>query len=153
MTSESYDLVIHNGTAVTVNDRFDIFKSALITVQDGVITSVGSREPGQAVPEAIEVIDADENTTYESTIRILLRNEIGFDISNMTIWINGTCENVMNTTGEIAKTALANKEEGFFGFGCQNLTGIDIDEELSVQFTNTDTGNVHRKVGYIKINQ
>ncbi|MCP3951364.1 MAG: hypothetical protein GY697_03990, partial [Desulfobacterales bacterium] len=40
MTPEPYDLIIHNGTAVTVNDRFDIIDHALICVQNGTIESV-----------------------------------------------------------------------------------------------------------------
>ena len=100
----------------------------------------------------VQVIESD-NITYPSTMRLAIRNEFGFDIANMSIWINGTCDSVMNLTGEIAPTSLQNKENGIFGFACLNLEGVDIKEVISVDFTNTQTGVTHRKVGYINVNQ
>ncbi|MCP3952304.1 MAG: amidohydrolase family protein, partial [Desulfobacterales bacterium] len=58
MTPEPYDLIIHNGTAVTVNDRFDIIDHALICVQNGTIESVRPADKGKALPQAREVVDA-----------------------------------------------------------------------------------------------
>ncbi|MFC1753260.1 hypothetical protein ACFL96_07690 [Thermoproteota archaeon] len=95
-----------------------------------------------------------DNVTFPTTISFVVRNEFGFDISNISIWINGTCDSVMNSTGEIAKTALLNKEHTTYGFGCtEDLIGVDINEKISFDFTNTQTGNTHRKVGYIILKQ
>ncbi|MBU0461376.1 MAG: hypothetical protein KJ574_02190 [Nanoarchaeota archaeon] len=99
----------------------------------------------------VQIVDS-ENETYPSILRFVLRNEFGFDISNISIMINGICDSVMNMTGEIAKTSLLNKEQGTYGFPCPNLTGLYVKETVSMQFTNTDTGNTHRKVGYISVN-
>lgn len=58
MTRNQYDLIIHNGTAVTVNERFDIIEQALIGVQKGTIVTVAKWEAGVALPEAATAIDA-----------------------------------------------------------------------------------------------
>jgi len=58
MTRANYDLIIHNGTAVTVNEHFDIIEQALIGVQKGVIATVATRQAGTALPDATTVIDA-----------------------------------------------------------------------------------------------
>jgi len=58
MTRDHYDLIIHNGTAVTVNEHLDIVEGALIGVQKGVIATVTSRPAGAALPDAAVVIDA-----------------------------------------------------------------------------------------------
>ncbi len=59
MPHDTYDLIIHNGTAVTVNDRFDIIDHAVICIQNGVIESINPADKGTTLPPALEVIDAD----------------------------------------------------------------------------------------------
>jgi len=58
MTRNQYDLIIHNGTAVTVNERFDIIEQALIGVQKGTIVTVTKWEADAALPKAAAAIDA-----------------------------------------------------------------------------------------------
>jgi len=58
MPHDKYDLIIHNGTAVTVNDRFDIIDHALICVQNGAIVSIRPADKGTVLPRATEVVDA-----------------------------------------------------------------------------------------------
>jgi 5-methylthioadenosine/S-adenosylhomocysteine deaminase len=58
MTSEGYDLVVHNGTAVTVNDSLDLIADAVIGVRGGRITTITGRDKHAALPEATESIDA-----------------------------------------------------------------------------------------------
>ena len=53
-----YDLLIHNGTAVTVNKAFDILGNALVCIRDGRIASIGETDPAKKLPEADTVIDA-----------------------------------------------------------------------------------------------
>lgn len=58
MTPDHYDLIIHNGTAVTVNERLDIIEQALIGVQRSTIATVTACEEGTALPDAAVVVDA-----------------------------------------------------------------------------------------------
>lgn len=58
MTGDKYDLIIHNGTAITVNERFDIIDDALICIQNGVIETIGAADKNAVLPQASEVIDA-----------------------------------------------------------------------------------------------
>ncbi len=58
MTLDKYDLIIHNGTAVTVNDRFDIIDQALICVRKGVIEAIDTTAGGTGLPAARKVVNA-----------------------------------------------------------------------------------------------
>lgn len=58
MTRDKYDLIIHNGTAVTVNAGFDIIDPALICINNGVIESVKAATGGSPLPDAVEVVNA-----------------------------------------------------------------------------------------------
>jgi 5-methylthioadenosine/S-adenosylhomocysteine deaminase len=58
MTRDKYDLIIHNGTAVTVNAGFDIIASALICINNGVIHSIKAATEGSPLPDAVEVVNA-----------------------------------------------------------------------------------------------
>jgi 5-methylthioadenosine/S-adenosylhomocysteine deaminase len=53
-----YDLVIHNGTIVTVNDSFEIIPNGLLCVKAGKLQHVGSLVGNQSLPAAEETIDA-----------------------------------------------------------------------------------------------
>ncbi len=55
----TYDIVIHNGTIVTVNPDFDIIEDGVVCIKDGVIQSVGKGEKGKTLPEAADTINAD----------------------------------------------------------------------------------------------
>ena len=53
-----YDLVIHNGTIVTVNDSFDIIPDGLICIKGGKLGRVENLADDQSLPDADEIIDA-----------------------------------------------------------------------------------------------
>ncbi len=53
-----YDLVVHNGTIVTVNSEFEIIGSGIICIKNGLLERVETRDPGVRLPEAAETIDA-----------------------------------------------------------------------------------------------
>ena len=53
-----YDLVIHNGTIVTVNDSFEIIPDGLLCIKSGKLQRVGSLVGNQSPPAAEETIDA-----------------------------------------------------------------------------------------------
>ena len=53
-----YDIIIHNGTIVTVNGGFDVINDGLICVRDGKIETVSQRPANYFPSEAKEIIDA-----------------------------------------------------------------------------------------------
>ncbi len=55
----NYDLVIHNGTFVTVNERFDIIPDGLLCVKAGNIERLEGLAADQSPPPATETIDAN----------------------------------------------------------------------------------------------
>ncbi len=59
MTRNKYDLIIHNGTAVTVNAGFDIIDQAVICIQNGVIESLKALPDNAPLPAAVEMVDAE----------------------------------------------------------------------------------------------
>jgi len=54
-----YDLVIHNGIIVTVNEGFETIPSGLICVKGGRIDRLEANPPGKPLPDATVSIDAD----------------------------------------------------------------------------------------------
>jgi 5-methylthioadenosine/S-adenosylhomocysteine deaminase len=55
----TYDLVIHNGTLVTVNESFDIISNGLLCVKAGKLERVETLPAHQTPPAATEIINAD----------------------------------------------------------------------------------------------
>ena len=53
-----FDLIVHNGTVVTVNETFDIIANGLVGIIDGKIAHVGASDSAGRPPEAETVIDA-----------------------------------------------------------------------------------------------
>ncbi|MGB5421606.1 MAG: amidohydrolase family protein, partial [Desulfobacterales bacterium] len=53
-----YDIVVHSGTVVTVNDRFEIIENGLICTEADRIVRVEPLTDGKKLPEARMVIDA-----------------------------------------------------------------------------------------------
>ena len=54
----TYDLVIHNGTIVTVNRRFDIIPNGLLCIKGGTLERLDTLAANQSLPAAVETIDA-----------------------------------------------------------------------------------------------
>jgi 5-methylthioadenosine/S-adenosylhomocysteine deaminase len=54
-----YDLLIHNGTFVTVNAENEILADGWLAVKNGCITALGRRPAGSPLPPAAEAIDAE----------------------------------------------------------------------------------------------
>jgi 5-methylthioadenosine/S-adenosylhomocysteine deaminase len=52
------DLVLHNGTAVTVNPAFEILPHAVVAIRQGRLRAVTNRVPGTPLPSARETLDA-----------------------------------------------------------------------------------------------
>ena len=53
-----YDLIVHNGSIVTVNADFEIIPSGMICVKDGRIERLAAHLPEQALPDSTRAIDA-----------------------------------------------------------------------------------------------
>jgi 5-methylthioadenosine/S-adenosylhomocysteine deaminase len=53
-----YDIVVHNGTVLTVNDEFDVFRKGLVCISDGILKRVQDRTDSEPLPAARQVIDA-----------------------------------------------------------------------------------------------
>jgi len=54
----AYDLVIHNGTIVTVNTTFEIIPDGLLCIKAGKLERIESRSGNQTLPAAKETLDA-----------------------------------------------------------------------------------------------
>ena len=55
----TFDIVIKNGTIITVNPDFEIIESGMVGIQEGKLTHVGGWPDHRDPPEAMETIDAD----------------------------------------------------------------------------------------------
>ena len=53
-----YDLIIINAAAITVNPNFDIIPRAMVAISDGKIARVGPMPAQEALPPAVEELDA-----------------------------------------------------------------------------------------------
>ena len=53
-----YDIVVHNGTVLTVNGAFDVINGGAVCVADGSLKHIGKRTPNQPLPAAHQTIDA-----------------------------------------------------------------------------------------------
>ena len=54
----NYDIAIHNGTILTVNDRFDIIADGLICIAADRIAHIAPKPSGRPLPDATRIIDA-----------------------------------------------------------------------------------------------
>ncbi|MDY6836927.1 MAG: amidohydrolase [Thermodesulfobacteriota bacterium] len=53
-----YDILIHNGTILTVNNDFDIVKDGLLCIEDGKIARIEEKALNQPLPAARKRVDA-----------------------------------------------------------------------------------------------
>ncbi|MBW2999979.1 hypothetical protein KY339_04865 [Candidatus Woesearchaeota archaeon] len=128
-----------------------------------VLGFYGYREAKQTLPERCEFLSglncldasifASSNLSQPSTVKVVIRNEFGFDITNISVIINGTCNSQANITETSELFALLNKEEQTYPFECQNLYKVDIDEMITLEFINIETDIKHRKTGFISLEQ
>jgi 5-methylthioadenosine/S-adenosylhomocysteine deaminase len=54
-----YDLVIHNGTVITLNEAFEVLPKGMVCVKDGYIKTIEADAPGQPLPPSMDTLDAD----------------------------------------------------------------------------------------------
>ncbi|MGD9023111.1 MAG: amidohydrolase [Deltaproteobacteria bacterium] len=53
-----YDIVVHNGTVLTINAQFDVLKRGFVCVSDGTLKLVGNQPSDGSLPKAHNIIDA-----------------------------------------------------------------------------------------------
>ncbi|MBU2561147.1 MAG: hypothetical protein KKD17_02535 [Nanoarchaeota archaeon] len=98
----------------------------------------------------LKCLDADVDDTLLS---LVLVNEFGFTMSNITMAVSGTCNSTANTTdGNIygnLNVLLANQQATYV-FDCQNLTNMRLTELMIVNYRVLDTGQDHVKVGKLE---
>ncbi|MBW2966933.1 hypothetical protein KY362_00445 [Candidatus Woesearchaeota archaeon] len=86
----------------------------------------------------------------EMRLAVVLVNQFGFDISNISINVNGTCNSTANTTDgnpfSNPNVMLANQQDRFT-FECQNLTNLHLTERITMDYRVLETGEQHRKIG------
>ncbi len=56
--STFFDMVVHNGTIITVNPDFDIIRDGIICINDGIIQQILLPDENRVLPGARQVIDA-----------------------------------------------------------------------------------------------
>jgi 5-methylthioadenosine/S-adenosylhomocysteine deaminase len=56
---DTNNLIIYNGTVMTVNPGFDIHRPGMVVIRDGAIIEVGPWAPGRPLPPAARHIDAE----------------------------------------------------------------------------------------------
>jgi 5-methylthioadenosine/S-adenosylhomocysteine deaminase len=54
----TYDIVVHNGTVITVNSGFDIIENGIVCIRDTLIEKIQSRDESDVLPSAKKTIDA-----------------------------------------------------------------------------------------------
>jgi len=55
---KTYDMVVYNGTVLTVNRTFDVLEKGLVLIADGRLERMEEKASKQALPKARQVIDA-----------------------------------------------------------------------------------------------
>jgi hypothetical protein len=86
----------------------------------------------------------------EDLLVIALQNEFSFGITNMSISINGTCysEATLSDGNPYGNPAVLMPYQNYnFVFQCQDLTGADVDEKITLEYISIETNTTHTKVG------
>ncbi|MBW2996825.1 hypothetical protein KY349_00625 [Candidatus Woesearchaeota archaeon] len=98
----------------------------------------------------VNCLDADVDQTLLS---IVVVNEFGFVMSNITANMTGTCNSTANTTdgnpyGNL-NVLLANQQT-LYVFECQNISGMRVTEHITFGYRNVETGQEHIKKGKLE---
>ena len=95
----------------------------------------------------INCLDAEVDETY---VYLVVLNEFGFTLTNVSLNITGTCNSSANTTdgnpfGNL--NVLLPNQKSTYVFECQNLTNMKVAERIVVGYRNLETGQLHIKTG------
>ena len=89
-------------------------------------------------------------TVEDDLLKIVVVNGLGFALSNLSISINGTCDSTANTSDINPygnPQVLLENQQSSFTFECQNISGIEVNEKISLGYVNVETGMAHVKRG------
>ncbi len=86
----------------------------------------------------------------EDLLSIVLLNEFGFALKNITMNVTGTCNSTANTSdgnsyGNL--NVLLENKQTIYTFECQNLSGFDVEEKITLDYINVNTDQRHIKIG------
>jgi hypothetical protein len=95
----------------------------------------------------IECLDAGASDTLLSLVVV---NELGFAVSNITLNMTGTCNSTANTTDGNPygnpNVLLANQQATFV-VECQNISNMRLEEHIKFAYRNVETDQMHLKAG------
>lgn len=88
-----FDILIHNGTILTVNPAFDIIKDGMVCIKDGRLARVEARTGDFALPQAKDTIDAGGGLILPGLVNththlpMTLFRGLADDLP-LTVWLN-----------------------------------------------------------------
>ncbi|MFH1063869.1 MAG: hypothetical protein V1729_02195 [Candidatus Woesearchaeota archaeon] len=89
----------------------------------------------------------------ETLVSLVVLNEFGFALSNISVNLTGTCNSEANTTdGNIYGNlnVMLTNQQATYVFDCQNLSNMEISELVNIDYVNVETGESHIKVGKLE---
>ncbi len=98
-------------------------------------------------------INCLDSTVEDNLVSIVVLNEFGFALSNVSLTLTGTCNTTANTTdGNIYNNlnVLLTNKKATYVFECQNLSGLQIEEKINITYVNIETNQEHIKVGKLE---
>lgn len=97
--------------------------------------------------ECLDVLVEDD------LVSVVILNGLGFAISDMSMSMYGTCDSAANhSEGNPYSnpSVMLELQQYMVVFECQNLSGLDAEETLRLDFVNVETGESHTKFGSFK---
>jgi hypothetical protein len=95
------------------------------------------------LPSGIACLDSSLKT---SGATIVIQNAMGIDMTDITLTISGSVECSGSTS---SPATLDNGEKGTFQISCTPTSGSRVNADLSLDYTNKNTGVSHKATGSI----
>ena len=92
------------------------------------------------------------NETHPKTMIMVIQNEFGFDITNMSIMIEGDCNAYAKKEGFETTLFISDKSNKAFEFDCGELPK-KIEQAIYINLTNAETSTEYKKKGYMVLNR
>ena len=139
----------------------------VVLVAIGALAYFGVLSPDKFLPKKCQMPSGIGCTDFSVTptgVTLILRNGLGFDINTMTVAVPGctppaagTLDQVGDATTDcaanldcdlVAGCALSNGDQCKYSKAC-TLTGSKFDSDVTITYTNADSGLSHTSVGTI----
>ena len=99
-------------------------------------------------------VDCLDMVVDQNLLSIVLVNEFGFALGNLSLEISGTCNSTANTTDGnpyANPNVLVENQQATFVFECaEDLTDRRLSEDITILFRSVDTGEAHVKLGTLE---